>query len=75
MELAVRDRPTALADLSETIDRRIDGLAEWVAEHASMFEIQAHLDDGEPERAYWHCGYLTALRDLRALLKGHDLLN
>jgi hypothetical protein len=31
-------------------------------------EQQRHLDDGSPERAYWHFGYLMALRDALKLL-------
>ena len=55
----------------EAIERRITTLTTWLRETApECQEEQRHLDDGTPERAYWHYGYLVALRDLRALLNG-----
>ena len=32
--------------------------------------IQAHLDAGTSEQAYWHYGYAVALQDVLALLGG-----
>lgn len=60
-----------MREASEAIDDRIDGLAKWLAENAPECSDQAHLDEGTRERAYWHYGYLTALRDLRELLHGN----
>ena len=56
--------------MDQAIDARIDDLTEWLESHAPEVEDQAHLDEGTRERAYWHHGYLAALRDLRALMRG-----
>jgi hypothetical protein len=51
------------------IAERIEGLKTWLAEHCHQCEDeQRHLDEGTPERAYWHLGYLCALRDVVKLL-------
>ena len=55
--------------VDEAIDRRIASLTEWLEEHAPEIDKQRHLDEGSRERAYWHYGYLMALRDLRDLLR------
>jgi hypothetical protein len=53
------------------IDRRIAQLTSWLKIHApECVEEQVHLDDGSRERAYWHYGYLVALRDIRGLILG-----
>lgn len=50
------------------IDRRIDDLTAWLKENApDVFVEQRHLQEGTPERAYWHHGYLMALRDVTSL--------
>ena len=56
VEAALKER---LADLSELI---FENGPECIRE-------QAHLDDGTRERAYWHYGYLVALRDVLALVR------
>jgi hypothetical protein len=56
--------------IDQAIEDRINGLAEWLTEYAPECREQAHLDGGSPERAYWHLGYLTALRDLQKLRDG-----
>jgi hypothetical protein len=62
------EAPMRVASIDQAIDERIDGLTDWIAENAPECKEQAHLDGGTRERAYWHCGYLAALRDLRALM-------
>ncbi len=64
-----KSRDGALA-VDQAINDRIDSLTEWLTENAPECSEQAHLDEGSPERAYWHHGYLTALCDLRELLRG-----
>jgi hypothetical protein len=54
----------------EALDRRIEQLGEWLRENAPECDNQAHLDADTVERAYWHYGYLVALRDVRDLLRG-----
>jgi hypothetical protein len=37
---------------------------------------QSHLDEGSDERAYWHHGYASALRDTLRVLQGtHEPAN
>ncbi|GLQ53768.1 hypothetical protein GCM10010862_10270 [Devosia nitrariae] len=44
-------------------------LSRWLRDNApECFEEQKHLDAGSSERAYWHHGYLMAIRDVLALL-------
>jgi hypothetical protein len=71
------DRPRVrVLSLDQAVDDRIDGLTEWLTQNASQCRDQAHLNEGSPERAYWHAGYLAALRDLRDVLRGrNDSLN
>jgi hypothetical protein len=63
--------------LDQVLDDRIKDLTEWLSENYPECDgQQAHLDEGTPERAYWHFGYLTALCDLRDFLSGRrDRLN
>ena len=62
--------PEADDDADRVIERRIRGLADWLAANAPECQTeQAHLDADTRERVYWHYGYLTALRDVQALLK------
>jgi hypothetical protein len=69
-------RPVRSVTLDKAIDERIDGIAKWLAQNAHDCREHAHLDEGSPERAYWHHGYLAALRDMRDLLHGRkDSIN
>lgn len=61
-----------IESLDERLGRRIEGLSHWLKENAPDLADQAHLDEGSSERAYWHAGYLQALRDVLALLGGDD---
>ena len=61
---------TQIRTVDEALDRRINALAEWLEENVPEIDEQLQLDDGSRERAYWHYGYLMALRDLRDLLHG-----
>lgn len=67
---ALRKNRQDTLDIEKLVDDRIDDLAKWIAENASECADQAHLNEGAPERAYWHHGYLSALRDLQRLLRG-----
>ena len=52
--------------MQEKISERIDGLTEWLKEnHPEVATEQKHLDAGSSERAYWHHGYLMALKDVQ----------
>lgn len=58
------------ARLERLIDMRADSLARWLEEHAPRCPSeQRHLDEGTQERAYWHYGYLMALRDMQSSIR------
>jgi hypothetical protein len=45
-------------------------LEKWLRAHApDCATAQAHMIEGAPERAYWHYGYLIALRDVAEWLR------
>jgi len=53
----------------EAISQKADALALWLAEHAPYCEAsQKHLDQGTVEQAYWHYGYVCAIRDILAIV-------
>jgi hypothetical protein len=53
----------------EALSDKINGMTRWLAENAPYCEtLQKHLDDGTAERAYWHYGYLCALKDIVSLV-------
>lgn len=55
----------------DAIQERAEQLRDWLKENGSgCVDEQLHLDDGSPERIYWHYGYLAALRDVLSLLAG-----
>ena len=57
--------------LEEALDDRIRSITDWLREAApDIGDEQRHLDEGGAEAAYWHYGYLMALRDVRRLLSG-----
>jgi hypothetical protein len=63
-------RSATPADPLDAIEQRITGMSEWLRENAPYcFHDQNHLDADTPERAYWHYGYLVALKDMRRLLR------
>lgn len=53
----------------EKLDERLKDIEGWLAENAPyVVADQKHLDEHSPERAYWHYGYMVALRDVLRLL-------
>lgn len=55
----------------EMIQKRIEGLERWLAYNApESIDDQRHLDEGTAERAYWHYGYICALRDIKESSEG-----
>ncbi len=51
------------------LETRRDDTAEWLQNTAPECDReQRHLDEGTEARAYWHFGYLMALKDALALL-------
>ncbi len=60
-------------DWDERLERRVQGLERLLAIDARYCETeQKHLDEGTAERAYWHYGYLCALRDVLRLRNRAD---
>lgn len=57
------------AEQRGAIRERIHKLELWLVAHGRDVDLeQAHLSDGSRERAYWHYGYLCALRDVLKLI-------
>ena len=55
--------------LNETLEARKKELLEWLEEeNPNCVQEQRHLDGGTSERAYWHYGYASALKDVLELL-------
>ena len=51
----------------QALSDKADALTRWLAENAPYCEIsQRHLDHGTIEQAYWHYGYVCAIRDVLA---------
>ncbi len=56
-------------DLSNVLKKRVKDTNDWI--RVSCPEItkdQKHLDSCTSERAYWHYGYMIALRDVLRLI-------
>ena len=49
------------------IIKRKDALRDWLARDHPECGEQRHLDGGTTERAYWHYGYMMALKDVLRL--------
>jgi hypothetical protein len=53
----------------EKMEERAADIEEWLRDnHADDLKKARHLDAGTSERAYWHHGYLAALKDALRLL-------
>lgn len=52
-------------DQWEKMEQRAEFLATWLKDnHPEVFADQRHLDEKTVEAAYWHYGYLLAMRDV-----------
>lgn len=52
-----------------TINDQISRLSHYLETEAPhVVDEQRHLDTGTEERAYWHYGYMIALRDIQKML-------
>lgn len=64
-----------VCDISE-LKKRADDLQQWIEKNApECFAEQKQLDEGTRERAYWHYGYMVAMRDVLRFLTGTDTPN
>ena len=53
----------------QAISEKAPALTRWLAECApDCQDTQKHLDPGTPEQAYWHYGYVCAIRDILAIV-------
>jgi len=60
--------PDCFKDIS-AVEKRAGDLQEWLQKNApASLAEQKHLDEGTQERAYWHYGYMVALRDVLRFL-------
>lgn len=63
----------ALADAVTKFQNRVNEHTKWLQENAPHASVeQKHLDAHTPERAYWHYGYIVALRDVINALRPQD---
>ena len=54
----------------DDIAKRLSNIEGWLADNAPyVIADQKHIDENSPERAYWHYGYMVALRDVLKLLQ------
>ena len=57
----------------QALSDKADALKRWLFENAPFCELaQRHLDRGTIEQAYWHYGYVCAIRDVLALLESTE---
>lgn len=62
--------PLDHGQLHTILSDKVAALSEWLDENAPQCETdERHMTEGSSERAYWHHGYLTALRDTLAMLE------
>lgn len=65
--------PLDHGQLQQVVGDKAQALADWLDTNAPDCERdRAHLSEGSRERAYWHHGYLTALRDMLIMLDKQD---
>jgi len=54
----------------EALSAKADAIGRWLREHAPYCEAShKHLEEGTVERAFWHFGYVSALRDFLRLFR------
>ena len=58
-----------LADIEAALKIRIGAFEQRLKlEHPECLDEQKHFDEGTAERAYWHYGYMAALKDMLKML-------
>ncbi len=57
----------------QALSDKAAALTRWLAENAPTCEnSQKHLDPGTIEQAYWHYGYVCAVRDVLAIVESTE---
>lgn len=65
-----QDSLVQLSDVADSLQKRADAIDAWLSEIGSSCKVdQRHCEEGTVERAYWHYGYMVALRDALDLLR------
>ena len=63
-----------MRDFLGQIRQRIECQEIWLRANApQVVAEQKHLDENTTERAYWHYGYMVALRDIEKILNAETL--
>ena len=63
-----------MEEIIRRIEERIISHQEFLNEQDRVtIKERKYLDEESPERAYWHYGYLVALRDVSRLLRKDSL--
>lgn len=63
-----RDQADSCESALDLIEEQHEALRDWLKTNAAYVREQGHLKGGSAEQAYWHYGYVMALRDVLALL-------
>ena len=54
----------------QAIFDKADDLTRWLAQNApNCHTSQKHLEEGAIEQAYWHYGYVCAIKDILAIVR------
>jgi hypothetical protein len=59
----------SLGQLLDSLSTRAKEMREAMKKEGASVKDQRHLDNGSPERAYWHAGYVSALDDVLGLIQ------
>lgn len=62
--------PALDIDIIERMAERLSEIDEFLRENHATLESQKHLELFSAERAYWHAGYASALKDILKALQG-----
>jgi hypothetical protein len=56
----------SISEFLEDLNNKIACLSKWIQEKTPhVIDEQTHLNDETEEQAYWHYGYLSALKDIQ----------
>lgn len=62
--------PVVDIEIVEKLTKRLSEIEEFLRDNREILEPQKHVDLFSSERAYWHAGYASALRDVLKALQG-----
>jgi hypothetical protein len=71
MQFKTKDHDTSLGQALIMLRDRASDIEAWLERQGfTGVEDARHLENGTPERTYWHLGYATAVRDALRLITG-----